>query len=150
AVRAKTPVPAARFEGDIPQPGTIDAAKIETILGQKSQAQDGIVKVTIGREGMMHETKVSGSMGLTTWAAFSGSDTLAAADGDFIMTAPEVQTVLHALRKAGFHVVAIHSHMVGEEPNFYFTHFWGKGSVESLAKGLKDALDAQAGADKGK
>ena len=39
-------------------------------------------------------------MGLTTWAAFSGSDELAAVDGDFIMTAEEVQPVLLALRKA--------------------------------------------------
>jgi hypothetical protein len=39
----------------------------------KSEAQDGVVKVTIGREGMMYGVKLSGSMGLTTWVAFSGS-----------------------------------------------------------------------------
>src|SRR5262249_40190962 len=100
----------------------------------------------IGREGTMHGTKVGGSMGLTTWAAFSGSDDLAAVDGDFIMTAEEVQLVLRALRKAGIHVVALHNHMVGEQPAFYFTHFWGKGSAEELAKGVKAALDAQAAA----
>ena len=49
-------------------------------------------------------------------------------DGDFIMTAAEVQPVLRALRKAGIHIVALHNHMVGEQPAFYFTHFWGKGS----------------------
>jgi hypothetical protein len=67
-------------------------------------------------------------------------------DGDFIMTAAEVQPVLHALRKAGVHVVALHNHMAGEQPAFYFTHFWGKGKPEELAKGLKSALDAQRGA----
>jgi len=40
--------------------------------------RDGVVKVTIGREGKMHRAKIGGSMGLTTWAAFSGSDALAA------------------------------------------------------------------------
>src|SRR6185436_8661380 len=110
--------------------------------------QGGVVKVTIGREGTMHGMKVGGSMGLTTWAAFSGSDDLAAVDGDFIMTAAEVQAVLRALRKAGIHVVALHNHMTGEEPAYYFTHFWGKGKAEDLAKGLKAALDAQAGAGK--
>ena len=74
-------------------------------------------------------------MGLTTWAAFSGGDDLAAVDGDFIMTAAEVQPVLRALRKAGIHVVALHNHMVGEQPAFYFTHFWGKGKAEDLATG---------------
>ena len=64
------------------------------------------------------------------------------------MTAAEVQPVLRALRKAGIHVVALHNHMVGERPPFYFTHFWGKGSTKSLAEGLKSALDAQAAAVK--
>ena len=73
---------------------------------------------------------------------------LAAVDGDFIMTAAEVQPVLRALRKAGIHIVALHNHMVGEQPAFYFTHFWGNGSAEELARGLKSALDAQAGAGK--
>jgi hypothetical protein len=34
--------------------------------------------------------------------------------------------------------------MAGEQPAFYFTHFWAKGSPEQLAKGLRAALDAQA------
>ena len=121
---------------------------IEKVLGHKSEAQQGVVKVTVGREGAMHQVKVGGSMGLTTWAAFSGSDEYAAVDGDFIMTADEVQPVLRALRKAGIHVVALHNHMTGEQPAFYFTHFWGKGSAEELAKGLRSALDAQANAAK--
>jgi len=27
---------------------------------------------------------------------------------------------------------------------FYFTHFWGKGSTEQLARAFRAALDAQA------
>ena len=142
-VRADAPKPATRFAGDAPKAGTVTAEPIEKALGQKSESQAGVVKVTIGREGLMHGVKVAGSMGLTTWAAFSGTDELAAVDGDFIMTAAEVQPVLRALRKAGVHVVALHNHMVGEQPAFVFTHFWGKGKVEELAKGLKTALDAQ-------
>jgi hypothetical protein len=142
-VRSDHAVPATRFSGDVPKAGAIDAMALEKALGQKSQTQDGVVKVTIGREGMMHSVKVAGSMGLTTWAAFSGSDDLAAVDGDFIMTAEEVQPVLRALRRAGIHVVALHNHMIGEQPAFYFTHFWGKGSVAELSKGVKSALGAQ-------
>jgi hypothetical protein len=85
-------------------------------------------------------------MGLNTWAAFSGSDHAAAVDGDFIMTGDEVQAVLQALRKADIHVVALHNHMIGEQPAFYFLHFWGKGSTSDLAQGVKAALDAQKGA----
>lgn len=142
-VRTDRPSPATRFDGNVPQEGKLDAASIEKALGHKGESQDGVVKVTIGREGTMHGAKVAGSMGLTTWAAFSGSDSLAAVDGDFIMTAAEVQPVLHALRKANIHIVALHNHMVGEQPAFYFTHFWGKGRAEDLAKGVKAALDDQ-------
>jgi hypothetical protein len=142
-VRAARPEPATRFAGDVPAAGKIDAAIIEKILGHKSEAQGGVVKVTIGGQGTMHGVSVSGSMGLTTWAAFSGGDDLAAVDGDFIMTAPEVQPVLRALRKADIHIVALHNHMIGEQPAFYFTHFWGKGRAEDLAKGVKSVLDAQ-------
>ncbi|MBI1832661.1 MAG: DUF1259 domain-containing protein [Planctomycetes bacterium] len=147
-VRSKAAKPATRFTGDIPKAGTIAAEKIDKILGHKSQAQDGMVKVTIGREGAMHGVKVGGSMGLTTWAAFSGRDELAAVDGDFIMTAAEVQPVLRSLRKSGLHIVALHNHMVGEQPAFYFVHFWAKGPTVELARGLKSALDAQAMAGK--
>jgi hypothetical protein len=67
-------------------------------------------------------------------------------DGDFIMTAGEVQPVLRALRKAGINIVALHNHMIGEQPAFYFLHFWGKGPTQELARGVKAALDAQAAA----
>jgi hypothetical protein len=149
-VRAEKPAPGNRFPGGVPREGTLSAERIEKALGHKGQTQDGVVKVTIGREGKMHGVTEGGSMGLTTWAAFSGSDELAAVDGDFIMTAAEVQPVLRALRKANLHIVALHNHMVGEQPALYFTHFWGKGPAEELARGLKSALDAQKAAAGGK
>jgi hypothetical protein len=142
-VRAKSAEPATRFAGGVPKAGKVAAAPLDKILGHKGQSQDGMVKFTIGRAGSMHGVKVGGSMGLTTWAAFSGDDERAAVDGDFIMTADEVQPVLRALRKAGLHIVALHNHMIGERPAFYFTHFWGKGPPEQLAKGIKAALDEQ-------
>lgn len=145
-VRVDRPEPARHFPGPTPVAGKLDGTAIEQVLGHKSETQQGVVKVTIGREGAMHGMKVAGSMGLTTWAAFSGSDKLAAVDGDFIMTAPEVQPVLRALRKAGIHIVALHNHMVGEQPVFYFTHFWGKGPAQELTQGLKSALDVQTAA----
>jgi hypothetical protein len=145
-VRAASATPAIGFEGEGPQPNEIPPEMVERILGQKAQVQDGVVKVTIGREGSMHNVQVGGSMGLTTWAAFSGGAAHAVADGDFIMTTREVQPVLRALRTANIHIVALHNHMIGEQPAFYFTHFWGKGPARELAEGLRAALDAQKSA----
>lgn len=81
--------------------------------------------------------RFSGSMGLPTWAASTGSNDHAAIDGDFAMTASEVQEVLRVLRRAGIHVVALHNYLIGEEPPYDFTYFWGKGPAAELA------LDAQ-------
>lgn len=147
-VRAAAAEPARTFEEIGPEVDSIEPQAVEEILGHRSQTQDGVVKVTIGRDGTMHGVKVGGSMGLTTWAAFSGGHAHAIVDGDFIMTAEEVQPVLRALRKADIHIVALHNHMVGEQPAFYFTHFWGKGPARELARGLRSALDAQAAAAK--
>ena len=145
AVRDARPTPVSSFGGPTPtQPGDIDPAPIQRIVGHEAKQNGPVVKVTIGREAVMHDAGFGASMGLTTWAAFTGSDELATVDGDFAMTAAEVQPVLRTLRAANIHVVALHNHMIGEEPAYYFTHFWGKGSVADLARGFRSALDAQA------
>lgn len=145
-VRSDQPTPVKAFAGGVPHEGTITENVIAGILGHKCQTKDGVVKTSIGRKGVMHGVKVGEAMGLNTWAAFSGSDELAVMDGDFIMTAAEVQPVMHSLRKAGIHIVALHNHMMGEQPQFFFLHFWGKGPAQDLAKGMKGALDAQRSA----
>ena len=141
-VRKDRPVPASSFGGPAPIAGDLDAAGIEKIVGHPAPKTDGVAKVTIGREGRREERVVGASMGLTTWAAFSGSDAAATIDGDFIMTAAEVQPTLRALRHAGLHVVALHNHMIDGTPDLYFTHFWGSGSVRDLATGFRQALDS--------
>src|SRR5262249_52903116 len=83
-VRSKHPTPGAGFGGEAPKPGHIDADALGKILGQKATDTNGVVKITLSRDGAMRDVPIGGSMGLTTWAAFSGSDALAAIDGDFI------------------------------------------------------------------
>lgn len=58
----------------------------------------------------------------------------------------EPQPVLRALREGGLHVVALHNHMIGEQPDFYFTHYWGKGPAAALARSFRQALEAQTAA----
>jgi hypothetical protein len=142
-VRAAKPAPSSGFEEIGPEADELAPASLEEIVGDKAQSQDGMVKFTIGRDGTMHGVKVGGSMGLTTWVAFSGGNKHAVIDGDFIMSGSEVQPVLRALRKADIHIVALHNHMVGEQPAYYFTHFWGKGPALELARGFRSVMDAQ-------
>jgi len=143
AVRKLHAVPAEGFPGGTPKPGRLDAKSLSATLGNPLPDNHGVLKMTVARKGNMHGVALGGPMGLTTWATFTGSDELAAMDGDFIMSADEVQPVLHALRNAGIHIVALHNHMIGGDPQYFFLHFWGKGPAADLAKGLRSALDAQ-------
>jgi hypothetical protein len=57
------------------------------------------------------------------------------------MLQDEVAPVIKALIENGIEVVAVHNHMVNEEPRIVFLHYWGVGSAEQLARGLKAALN---------
>lgn len=144
-IRSKDPGPAAGFGGPkLPGASTITGKTIEDVLGVKGQAKDGMFKVVIGRTAKAAcGCDVTKEMGLNTWAAFAGSDGDAVVDGDFAMLESELQGVLRALRKADINVVAIHHHMSGETPRYLFLHYWGRGSVDALSRGLKGALDTQ-------
>jgi len=121
---------------------TLDPKRIDAVLGVSGDLKDGVYKVTIGRETKMHGEAMGKTMGVNTWAAFAGSDDQAVVDGDFTMLESQLQPVLKALRGAGIDVVAIHQHMVGEQPRVLFLHYWGVGRTEALAKGLRAALAA--------
>jgi hypothetical protein len=147
--RSKSPVPAEVFPGGTPQSGTLDAMAIEKIVEHPVEKIKATVRLTLGREGgRMEGVAIGGSIGLMSWATWSGSDDLAAVAGDFCSLGPEVQPILRAMRKAGIHIVSLHNHMIGEEPKYYFIHFWGKGPATDLARGIRSALDAQARAGK--
>lgn len=125
---------------------SFDGTKIAAILGPQGELSGGVYKVTLGRTAQMDGVTVGGAMGVNTWAAFAGTDEKAVVDGDFVVHENELQPVLKALRAAGIHIVAIHHHMVGEEPKMVFLHYWGVGSTTDLAKGIKAALDKGRGA----
>ncbi|WP_437594955.1 DUF1259 domain-containing protein [Sorangium sp. So ce1000] len=143
AIRQKTPKPRERFEGPaIPAKSAIDPAKVEAALGMKGTVKDGMVKLVIGRPAAVADCgcKIGKAMGVNTWAAFAGTDDNAVVDGDFAVTEDELQPVLKALRAGKINIVAIHHHMVGEEPRILFFHYWGRGPVAELGKVLKGAI----------
>ncbi|HUP24425.1 MAG TPA: DUF1259 domain-containing protein [Thermoanaerobaculia bacterium] len=144
AVRAHNAAPQRGSRAAPSAENRITVPPLEAILGPGAAVTAGVAKWTWGHPARMHGVEVGGSMGITTWAAFSGTDARAAVSGDFAMTAAEVQPVLRALRAGGLSSVAIHHHMVGEDPPYYFVHFWGKGAAADLARAVEGAREAQA------
>lgn len=144
-IRAANPKPANFFGSAFaPAKNAISGAVVESVLGAKGQANNGMFKVVIGREVTMPCGCVATKeMGVNTWAAFAGTDDNAVVDGDFAVLEDELQPVLKSLRHGGINVVAIHHHMTHEQPRMLFLHYWGRGPIESLARVLQHTLEVQ-------
>jgi hypothetical protein len=145
AVRLKAPQPRSGF-GARPLPkNAIDGAKLDALFGVKGTAKDGMYKAVMGRVASAAcGCSIGKAMGVNTWAAFGGSDADAVVDGDFSVTESELQAVLRSLRAGGINIVAIHSHMTGENPRLLFLHYWGRGTSLALATTLNRTLDLTA------
>ncbi len=145
-IRAANPTPVKLFgSGFAPKGNSITPAPLEAVFGGKATVKDGMVKFVFGRVSKMPcGCEVGKEMGVNTWAAFAGTDDNAVVDGDFCMLESELQAVLKSLRASGINVVAIHQHMIMEEPRYIFLHFWGKGEAVDLAKAVKSALVSQS------
>ncbi|MFL5808482.1 MAG: DUF1259 domain-containing protein [Flavisolibacter sp.] len=134
--------PSASSVPDVPY--TIDSKKLDAIIGSTGEMSKGVYKYTIGRPDIKlveHGVPISTFLGFNTWAAFQGTPEHAAVAGDFTMTENEVEPVIKVLVENGIEVVAVHNHMVHEQPRIFFLHYWGVGNAEQLATGLKAALD---------
>lgn len=120
--------------------------RLAEILGKKGDlSADGVYKVTFPRNDLkvtMHGAPVPVGMGLASWTAFTAMpDGRFLVMGDTVMLASEVNPVIDALRAGGIEVVALHNHMLGEQPQIMFLHYQGIGDAEALARTVRRALD---------
>lgn len=127
-------------------PGEVGWERVAEILGKKGDlSADGVYKVTFPRTEVkvtMNGEPVPVGMGLASWAAFTKmSDGKTMVMGDTVMLGSEVNHVIDALRAGGIEVVALHNHMIGEQPQILFLHYQGMGEAETLAKTVRGALD---------
>ena len=142
----KTATPKSAAAANPEPPLALDTKLIEKIIGHLGQANGEAFKITLGREGVkMEGVQVTSSMGLNSWAGFVGTDDKAHVAGDIVMTVKEVNPVIQTLRKGGIYVVAVHNHMLTEEPRVFFLHYWGTGPSEALAHTVRAAFDLVKG-----
>jgi len=152
AVRAALAESKTPFELTPPPPSQtaqldLDTAKLDQILGAKGKVNGGVYQVSIPRRDAITENGMSipGAMGTGTAINFqpTGSGRAAIA-GDFVVTAEELNPMIAALRQNSIEVVAIHSHMLEEQPRLFFVHFWANDDAVKLANGLAAALSKMA------
>lgn len=133
----------------LPSQAALSAAEewlpVAKIVGKTGTLQSGVYKIGLPRTDLnvhIGETKVEPAAGLGSWMAFRGTSAEAVADGDLVLTPAEVNPVISALQVGNIEVSAIHNHLIGEEPQVMYVHFFGRGLRDDLAKTLKSALDA--------
>jgi hypothetical protein len=121
-----------------------DLPTLDKIVGYKGVVNGPTFKYTIGRSDltvMAMGTEMTAAIGLNTWAAFTGTAEAAHIAGDVAMLEPEINPVIKTLRKNGIEIVALHHHMLGDEPRIIFLHYYGRGPATTLAEGFHAALN---------
>ncbi len=121
-----------------------DTSQLDQTIGHTGTTQGGVYKYSIARADSVTEDSMElpAAMGISTALNFQPtSDGQAAINGDFVMTQDEVEPVIQALRDNNIQVVTLHNHMLNEEPRIVFMHFWANDDAQTLAEGLKAALD---------
>ena len=122
----------------------LDTTVIAKTLGVSGKVAGGVYQVGVPRLDtiQMNGIVVPPAMGVATGINFQSTGRgKAAATGDFVLTASEVNPVIRALRDHGIVVTALHSHMLGETPRLFFMHFWANGDATKVTEGLRAALD---------
>ncbi|MBW3630152.1 MAG: DUF1259 domain-containing protein [Gemmatimonadetes bacterium] len=125
----------------------LDTAAIRAALGHAGRVNGGVYQVSVPRSETIRSMgiEVPPSMGLATVLNFQPSGGgKAAINGDFVMTAAEVDPVIRALRENGIEIVELHNHLTDEQPRLFFMHFWANDDALKLARGLRTALDRTA------
>lgn len=121
-----------------------DLPALDAIVKYKGTVNGPTYKYTIGRDDlniMAMGAEMTPSIGLNSWASFAGTRQKAHIAGDIAMLETEVNPVIKTLRKNNLEVVALHHHMIGDDPHMIFLHYYGQGPATTLAQGFRAALN---------
>src|SRR5438552_3219996 len=117
---------------------------VEDALGRKGSFNGGVLAIGVPRADTITDRgmTIPPAMGMAESINFQeiGGGKVATT-GDFVLVADEVNPVISALEEHHIEVEALHNHMLNEQPRLFFMHFWGQGPADSVALGIKAALE---------
>lgn len=126
-------------------PVDLNTAGIDAALGRKGNPDGGLYKFNLARQDTIVDDGhlVPPTFGVTTTVNFQPlGEGKAATNGDIVMTGPEVQKVIQALRAGNISLVTVHNHSLTDEPRLFYLHYWAVDNAVTLAKAMRAALDA--------
>jgi len=121
-----------------------DIPALDAIVKYTGVVNGPTYKYTVGRSDLKiiaMGVEMTASIGLNSWASFAGKQDDAHIAGDIAMLQTEVNEVIGVLRKNNLEIVAVHNHMLGDDPHMIFLHYYGRGQASTLAQGFRAALD---------
>jgi len=121
-----------------------DIPALDAIVKYTGTVNGPTYKYTIGRDDITviaMGAEMTAAIGLNSWASFAGRKDDAHIAGDIAMLESEVNAVVKTLRQHQLEVVALHHHMLGEQPRIIFLHYYGRGPAAQLAQGFRAALN---------
>jgi hypothetical protein len=121
-----------------------DIPALDAIVKYNGTVNGPTYKYTIGRADLKivaMGVEMTANIGLNSWASFAGKTDDAHIAGDIAMLQSEVNSVIKILRSHNLEVVAVHNHMLEDDPHMIFLHYYGRGNALTLAKGFRAALD---------
>jgi hypothetical protein len=144
ALDATAIAPAAAPPAQQP-PVDLDTAGIDAALGRNGNPDGGLYKFNLARQDTIVDDGhlVPPTFGVTTTVNFQPlGESKAAINGDIVMTGPEVQKVIQAIRAGNISLVTVHNHSLTDEPRLFYLHYWAVDDGVTLAKAMRAALDA--------
>ncbi|MEU6509216.1 DUF1259 domain-containing protein [Streptomyces sp. NPDC046942] len=128
------------------RPVALDTGALDRIIGTKGDNENGVLQYHVPVSRPVTDTRA----GITLPYLMETSTLLmfqplgggrAAVNGDFTMTADQVNPVIKALRSRGMTVIELHNHLLYEQPRLFYLHFWKTGDATTLARDLRAGLD---------
>lgn len=146
AALAHTGIPLNQKEESKEPPVDLDTAALDRIIGAKGQNENGVLHYHIPVAQKITDTRAHITlpylMEASTLLMFQPlGASRAAINGDFALTADQVNPVIKALRANGMTIIELHNHMLYEQPRLFYLHFWKTGDATTLARGLRAGLD---------
>jgi len=121
----------------------LNTLAIEQALGVPGQMQGDVYRVGLARTDLsvaVHGIAIKPGLALGSWAAFRRAGNRTVVHGDLVLTESEVNPVISGLQRGGMSITAVHNHLLEETPRLMYVHYWGEGTEDALARGLRTAL----------
>jgi uncharacterized protein DUF1259 len=116
---------------------------VEDAMGRSGTVMGDVIRFAMPRKDlhvMVRGTAIKPGLALGSWAAFKKMDKDVMVMGDLVLTEEEIEPVMRKFQQGGIEIVAIHNHLIAEQPRILYMHIASRGDAVKMATAIHDAL----------